>query len=53
MAEQVTFYEAVGGEETFHRLVHRFYRASRKTPTFAPCTPRRTSAPPRSGCGCS
>ncbi len=28
MTEQqgVTFYEAVGGEETFHRLVHRFYQ---------------------------
>ncbi|MQA83660.1 MAG: globin [Streptosporangiales bacterium] len=23
---RVTFYEAVGGEETFHRLVHRFYQ---------------------------
>src|ERR1700749_625310 len=23
--EPVTFYEAVGGEETFTRLVHRFY----------------------------
>jgi hemoglobin len=26
MREQVTFYEAVGGEETFRRLVARFYQ---------------------------
>ena len=27
MAERVTFYEAVGGEPTFRRLVARFYQA--------------------------
>ncbi|SFO89341.1 hemoglobin [Actinomadura madurae] len=32
MAEQVTFYEAVGGEETFHRLVHRFYQGVASDP---------------------
>ena len=25
MGDEITFYEAVGGEETFRRLVHRFY----------------------------
>jgi len=26
MGDEITFYEAVGGEETFRRLVHRFYQ---------------------------
>jgi hemoglobin len=25
MGDEITFYEAAGGEETFRRLVHRFY----------------------------
>lgn len=25
MGDEITFYDAVGGEETFRRLVHRFY----------------------------
>ena len=26
MSQPTSFYEAVGGEETFRRLVHRFYQ---------------------------
>lgn len=29
-----TFYEAVGGEETFHRLVHRFYQGVAQDPVL-------------------
>ncbi|MFC4911360.1 globin [Actinomadura gamaensis] len=32
--EQVTFYEAVGGEETFRSLVHRFYQGVADDPAL-------------------
>jgi hemoglobin len=34
MREQVTFYEAVGGEETFRRLVARFYQGVADDPVL-------------------
>ena len=38
-AEPVTFYEHVGGEETFTRLVHRFYSGVRRDPVLRPLYP--------------
>jgi hemoglobin len=39
-AEQTTsFYEAVGGEETFRRLVHRFYEGVADDPLLRPLYP--------------
>lgn len=37
--EQTTFYEAVGGEETFRRLVHRFYQGVARDPVLRPLYP--------------
>lgn len=37
--EQITFYEAVGGEETFRRLVHRFYQGVAGDPLLRPLYP--------------
>jgi hemoglobin len=37
--EQITFYEAVGGEETFRRLVARFYRGVAADPVLRPLYP--------------
>jgi len=34
-----TFYEAVGGEETFRRLVHRFYQGVAADPLLRPIYP--------------
>ncbi len=34
-----TFYELVGGEETFHTLVHRFYLGVREDPILLPLYP--------------
>ncbi|NVI91744.1 globin [Actinomadura sp. BRA 177] len=45
MAEQVTFYEAVGGEETFHRLVHRFYQGVAEDPDLRPMYPEEDLGP--------
>jgi hemoglobin len=39
MATEVTFYEAVGGEETFRRLVHRFYQGVAEDPLLRPLYP--------------
>lgn len=30
--DEITFYEAVGGEDTFRRLVHRFYQSVAEDP---------------------
>ncbi|RJL22777.1 globin [Bailinhaonella thermotolerans] len=35
----MTFYEAVGGEETFRRLVHRFYEGVAEDPLLRPMYP--------------
>jgi hemoglobin len=37
--ESVSFYEAVGGEETFRRLVHRFYEGVAEDPLLRPLYP--------------
>ena len=34
-----TFYDAVGGEETFRRLVHRFYQGVAEDPVLRPLYP--------------
>jgi hemoglobin len=39
MATEVTFFEAVGGEETFRRLVHRFYQGVAEDPLLRPLYP--------------
>jgi hemoglobin len=39
MAQEVTFFEAVGGEETFRRLVHRFYAGVATDPLLRPLYP--------------
>ena len=36
---QLSFYEAVGGEETFTRLVHRFYQGVAADPELRPLYP--------------
>ncbi len=37
--DAVTFFDAVGGEETFHRLVHRFYAGVADDPVLRPLYP--------------
>src|SRR4051794_41484386 len=37
--QAVTFYEAVGGEPTFHRLVHDFYPGGADHPGLRPLYP--------------
>ena len=44
-----TFYEAIGGEPTIARVVHRFYQGVAATRCCGRSTPRRTSARPRTG----
>ncbi|NYI08364.1 globin [Allostreptomyces psammosilenae] len=41
----VTFYEAVGGEETFRRLVHRFYQEVAADPILRPMYPEEDLGP--------
>ena len=43
--QPVTFYEAVGGEETFTRLVHRFYQEVAADPVLRPVYPTRDLGP--------
>ena len=45
MAEKVTFYEAVGGEDTFHRLVHRFYQGVADDPELRAMYPEEDLGP--------
>ncbi len=45
MATEVTFYEAVGGEETFRRLVHRFYQGIAADPLLRPLYPEEDLGP--------
>jgi hemoglobin len=40
-----TFYEAVGGEETFTRLVHRFYQEVAADPELRPVYPTKNLGP--------
>ncbi|GAA2738092.1 globin [Actinocorallia aurantiaca] len=45
MSQKVTFYEAVGGEETFRRLVHRFYQGVAGDPVLRPLYPEEDLGP--------
>jgi hemoglobin len=40
-----SFYEAVGGEETFRRLVHRFYKGVAEDPVLRPLYPEADLGP--------
>jgi hemoglobin len=40
-----TFYEQVGGEETFRRLVHRFYEGVAEDPVLRPLYPEEDLGP--------
>jgi hemoglobin len=37
--EEISFYDAVGGEDTFSRLVHRFYQGVATDPLLRPLYP--------------
>ena len=45
MSQPVSFYEAVGGEETFTRLVHRFYQGVATDPVLRPVYPAQDLGP--------
>jgi hemoglobin len=45
MSEPVSLYEAVGGEETFRRLVHRFYQGVAADPVLRPVYPAKDLGP--------
>jgi hemoglobin len=45
MATEVTFFEAAGGEETFRRLVHRFYQGVAEDPLLRPLYPEADLGP--------
>jgi hemoglobin len=42
---EMSFYDAVGGEETFRRLVHRFYKEVANDPELRPVYPSRNLGP--------
>ncbi|GAA4919546.1 globin [Streptomyces coeruleoprunus] len=44
-AQEQTFYEQVGGEETFRRLVHRFYQGVAEDPLLRPMYPEEDLGP--------
>ena len=43
--EQQTFFKQVGGEETFRRLVHRFYQGVAEDPVLRPMYPEEDLGP--------
>ncbi|MFF8955941.1 globin [Streptomyces sp. NPDC014894] len=43
--QEQTFYEQVGGEETFRRLVHRFYQGVADDPLLRPMYPEEDLGP--------
>ncbi|MFJ4845245.1 MULTISPECIES: globin [unclassified Streptomyces] len=43
--DQQSFYEAVGGEPTFRRLVHRFYEGVAQDPVLRPMYPEEDLGP--------
>ncbi|GAB3275773.1 globin [Actinocorallia lasiicapitis] len=45
MSQQITYYEAMGGEETFRRLVHRFYEGVAEDPVLRPLYPEEDLGP--------
>ncbi len=48
-----SFYDAVGGEETFTRLVRRFYAEVEGDPELRAVYPSKDLGPAESTCGCS
>jgi hemoglobin len=44
-SSEMSFYEAVGGEETFCRLVHAFYRGVADDPVLRPVYPSKDLGP--------
>ena len=45
MSQPTSFYDAVGGEETFRRLVHRFYQGVADDPVLRPVYPAKDLGP--------
>src|ERR1700722_5397349 len=45
MSQPTSFYDAVGGEETFRRLVHRFYQGVAEDPVLRPGYPTQDPGP--------
>ena len=45
MSQQVTYYEAMGGDATFRRLVHRFYEGVATDPVLRPLYPEEDLGP--------
>jgi len=45
MATDMNYFEAVGGEETFRRLVHRFYEGVADDPVLRPLYPEEDLGP--------
>jgi hemoglobin len=45
MGQEVTYFEAIGGEETFRRLVHRFYEGVADDPVLRPLYPEEDLGP--------
>jgi hemoglobin len=45
MTQEATFFEAIGGEETFRRLVHRFYQGVADDPLLRPLYPEEDLGP--------
>jgi hemoglobin len=45
MATEVSLYEIVGGEETFRRLIHRFYQGVAEDPVLRPLYPEEDLGP--------
>ena len=45
MSQPASFYVAVGGEETFRRLVHRFYQGGAEDPLLRPVYPAKDLGP--------
>jgi hemoglobin len=45
MSQPVSMYEAVGGEESFRRLVHRFYQGVAEDPVLRPVYPAQNLGP--------
>jgi hemoglobin len=45
MSQPVSMYEAVGGEEAFRRLVHRFYQGVAEDPVLRPVYPAQNLGP--------
>jgi hemoglobin len=47
LTREEPFYDAIGGQETFERLVHRFYQGVAEDPLLRPLYPEDLSGPER------